>query len=294
MSERDSAASVHGGLSRRSVVTGGLSVAALGAIASNLFADDAAWAATWPTAAPTQSLATVVATARLQTGKASLACPATEGWSSRSTAVGWCDRFVNWFLRANGAPQTLGCTALYKAYAALGRAGTVASPGALMFMDWSGTGTMQHVGLVTDVGGGRILTIEGNNTPTVLPVGAYGNGTVQNKDRTLNRPRNQWFAYPVYLGYDSMTGVSSPGQSIQTPIAQRNNGMSSLYSTKDAIGTIYALAGDGRGRAAWLETRDTALATAWAGQHGVAAYLSPGTFTAWKASYLSAEPTVAG
>lgn len=286
------AGAIHGALSRRSVVAGGLSVAAFGAVASTLFDDDLARAATWPATVPTQSLAAVVAAARLQTGKASLDCPATEGWSSRSTAVGWCDRFVNWFLRANGAPQAPGCSALYAAYAALGRTGTVARPGALMFMDWSGTGTMQHVGLVTDLGDGRTRTIEGNTTPTVLPAGAYGNGTVQNKDRTLNRPANHWFAYPVYLGYDSMAGVSAAG--LQTPIARRNNGMSSLYSTKDAIGTIYALAGDGRGRAAWLETRDAALATAWAGQHGIAAYLSPGTFTAWKASYLSAQPTVAG
>ena len=280
------------GLSRRSVVAGGLTLAALSAAAGLDAAP--AWAATWPQALPKDSLATVIANARLQTGKSSLKCPATEGWSSRSTAAGWCDRFVNWFLRNNGAPQAAGCTALYGAYAALGRTGTVARPGALMFMDWSGTGGKQHIGLVTDLTDGHTRTIEGNTTPTVLPVGAYGNGTVQNKNRTLNAPKKSWFAYPVYKGYDSMTGVSSPGQSIQTTTARRNNGMSSLYTTTDATGVIYALAGDGRGRAAWLETRSTALYTAWAGQHGNAVYLSPSTFGSWKATYLSAEPTIAG
>lgn len=291
---------VHGGagtiadahnLSRRSVVAGGFAFAVFGAVAASGFDAAPAWAATWPKTIPTHSLALVIANARLQTGKSTLQCPATEGWSSRSTASGWCDRFVNWFLRTNGAPQAYGCTALYSAYAALGRTGTVARPGALMFMDWSGGGSKQHVGLVTDLTGGHIRTIEGNTTPTVLPAGAYGNGTVQNKNRTLNAPRKKWFAYPVYKGYDSMTGVSSPGHSIQTTTARRNNGMSSLYTTKDTTGTIYALAGDGRGSAAWLETRDVALYTAWTGQHGNAVYLTLATYGKWKALYLSPELT---
>lgn len=295
MSDRDSTSTVGSGLSRRSVVAGGVTLAALSAVAASGFDAAPAWAAaTWPKALPADSLAIVIAKARLQTGKSVLQCPATEGWSTRSTASGWCDRFVNWFLRNNGAPQAAGCTALYAAYAALGRTGTVARPGALMFMDWSGTGGMQHIGLVTDLTGGHVRTIEGNTTPTVLPVGAYGNGTVQNKNRTLNAPRKSWFTYPVYQGYDSLTGVSSPGQPIQTTTARRNNGMSSLYTTTDATGVIYALAGDGRGRAAWLETRSVALYTAWAGQHGNAVSLSPSTFGSWKASYLSAEPTIAG
>jgi len=289
----DSVGTVGNGISRRSVVAGGLTLAAFGAVEASVFAAPAWAAATWPLALPKDSLAVVIANARLQTGKSTLHCPATEGWSSRSTATGWCDRFVSWFLRGNGAPQVAGCTALYAAYAALGRTGSVAQPGALMFMDWTGAGSKQHVGLVTDLAGAHVRTIEGNTTPTVLPLGAYGNGTVQNKNRTLNGPRQKWFAYPVYKGYDSMTGVAAPGQSIQSTIARRNNGMSTLYTTKDAAGvTFYALAGDGRGRAAWLETKDVSLYTAWTGQHGNAVYLSPATFASWKATYLSAEPTL--
>lgn len=294
MSDRDGMGTVGSGLSRRSVVAGGVTFAALSAVAASGLDAAPAWAATWPKALPADPLAIVIANARLQTEKSSLQCPATQNWSSRSTASGWCDRFVNWFLRNNGAPQAAGCAALYTAYATLGRTGTVARPGALMFMDWSGTGSKQHVGLVTDLTDGHVRTIEGNTTPTVLPAGAYGNGTVQNKNRTLNAPKKRWFAYPVYKGYDSMTGVSSPGQSIQTTTARRNNGMSSLYTTTDATGVIYALAGDGRGRAAWLETRSVALYTAWAGQHGNAVFLSLATFGSWKATYLSAEPTIAG
>ncbi|MEO6200279.1 MAG: CHAP domain-containing protein [Cryobacterium sp.] len=289
----DSVGTVGNGISRRSVVAGGLTLAAFGAVEASAFATPAWAVATWPVALPKDSLAVVIANARLQTGKSTLECPATEGWSSRSTTAGWCDRFVSWFLRGNGAPQAAGCTALYAAYATLGRTGSVAQPGALMFMDWMGTGSKHHVGLVTDLTGEHIRTIEGNTTPSVLPLGAYGNGTVQNKNRTLNGPRQKWFAYPVYQGYDSMTGVAAPGQSIQSTIARRNNGMSTLYTTKDAAGvTFYALAGDGRGRAAWIETKDVALYTAWAGQHGNAAYLNPATFASWKASYLSAEPTL--
>lgn len=67
---------------------------------------------------------------------------------------------------------------------------------------------------------------------------------------------------------------------------QRNNNMASLYYTTVNGVTTFALAGDGVGNAAWLETTDQALANALAAQHGNAAYLTQGSFNQWKGWYL--------
>lgn len=64
--------------------------------------------------------------------------------------------------------------------------------------------------------------------------------------------------------------------------------MSTLYYTKDKTGNLFALAGDGAGSAAWLETRDQNLANDLAEQHGNAAFLTEASFASWKQRYLSA------
>lgn len=91
---------------------------------------------------------------------------------------------------------------------------------------------------------------------------------------------------------DARVNVAEP---VPTPRAQpspfprRNNNMASLYY-KTENGVLWALAGDGRGEAAWLETHLQSLANHWAGQHGTAALLSHDTFVAFKARYLSPDP----
>lgn len=69
-----------------------------------------------------------------------------------------------------------------------------------------------------------------------------------------------------------------------------NAEMATLYYTTDAQGPLYALAGDGVGQAAWLETRDVDLASALAGAKHVnqtAVYLTPASFNDWAAKYRS-------
>ena len=51
------------------------------------------------------------------------------------------------------------------------------TPGCLIFIDWNGDGTRNHVGLVEKCDGKRVYTIEGNSSDQVArrsyPVGYY-------------------------------------------------------------------------------------------------------------------------
>lgn len=64
--------------------------------------------------------------------------------------------------------------------------------GDLIFFDWNGSGTPNHVGFVVSVGGGVVTTIEGNKGGTV--------GT-----RTVNRTSNAILAFASYE-QDTRTG----------------------------------------------------------------------------------------
>lgn len=76
-----------------------------------------------------------------------------------------------------------------------------------------------------------------------------------------------------------------PGQDTSA-IYRRNNNMASLYYTTVNGVTTFALAGDGAGNAAWLETTDQQLANQLAAQHGNAAFLTPGSYNQWRGWYL--------
>lgn len=78
-------------------------------------------------------------------------------------------------------------------------------------------------------------------------------------------------------------GLPEPAQN--TEIHRRNNNMSSLFYKSENNVTTFALAGDGVGSAAWLETTDQVLANQLAMQHGNAAQLTPASFALWKSYY---------
>ncbi|GGR18147.1 M23 family metallopeptidase [Agromyces mediolanus] len=81
------------------------------------------------------------------------------------------------------------------------------------------------------------------------------------------------------------------GNPTTTPHVRNNNGMSSLFHIQNTDGShTWALAGDGRGTAAWLQISDVNVANGLAGQHGTAVNLDWGTWQAWKTAYLSKEP----
>ena len=68
-------------------------------------------------------------------------------------------------------------------------------------------------------------------------------------------------------------------------------GMATVYYKTENGSTTYALAGDGTGNAAWLETQDVSLATSLVAAHHIsqtAVRLSPDTFALWKKNYTNA------
>jgi Peptidase family M23 len=82
-----------------------------------------------------------------------------------------------------------------------------------------------------------------------------------------------------------LTGVAGVG-----PSTGKRKTMSTMYWCKDVNGSqgkVFALAGDGTGRAGWLETSSQDFANSLAAIHGNAIELSAGTWDAWKSAYLS-------
>ena len=67
--------------------------------------------------------------------------------------------------------------------------------------------------------------------------------------------------------------------------------VATVYFKTENGKTTYALAGDGQGKASWLETQDVALATALVAAHHIsqtAVRLSPDTFALWRKNYTNA------
>ncbi|NUS05512.1 MAG: CHAP domain-containing protein [Nonomuraea sp.] len=106
----------------------------------------------------------------------------------------WCSIFVSWVGEQTGARPQVGwdawTVAHAKWFAANGRWGTEARPGAVVFFSWKGSKSLdgiQHVGFVVkDNGDGTISTIEGNT----------GNGKVEERVRPTSQVVG--YGYPSY------------------------------------------------------------------------------------------------
>lgn len=73
-----------------------------------------------------------------------------------------------------------------------------------------------------------------------------------------------------------------------SPIQQpRRKTMATMYYVQRNGKTTFALAGDGNGQAAWLETEQQDFANKLAAIHGSAVQLSPDTWDLWRSKYLS-------
>lgn len=73
-----------------------------------------------------------------------------------------------------------------------------------------------------------------------------------------------------------------------TAIIRRNNNMASFFHLANYDGShTWALAGDGTGAAAWLQTMDKGVADALALQHGEPVTLDWDLWQGWKAAYLA-------
>ncbi|GAA4581779.1 hypothetical protein GCM10023194_14110 [Planotetraspora phitsanulokensis] len=85
------------------------------------------------------------------------------------TSQPWCDMFLSWGAHKLGYAHWFGQFAYTVSHARWFKQhhawGSVPVPGAVVFFDWSGTGTIDgidHVGIVASVDGKKIHTIEGN------------------------------------------------------------------------------------------------------------------------------------
>ena len=103
----------------------------------------------------------------------------------------WCTTFVLWCfnkagesygvkLYANIIPSGGNCNSMISWFQNKGRyhtksSGYVPKKGDLVFFDWSGNGSAQHVGIVKSYSGGTVYTIEGNNRSMVREC-SYVNG----------------------------------------------------------------------------------------------------------------------
>ncbi len=95
----------------------------------------------------------------------------------------WCTTFVLWCfnkagenygvkLYANIIPSGGNCNSMISWFKNKGRyhtksSGYIPKKGDLVFFDWSGNGSAQHVGIVKSYSGGDVYTIEGNNRSMV-------------------------------------------------------------------------------------------------------------------------------
>ncbi|MEO3783333.1 CHAP domain-containing protein [Actinocorallia sp. B10E7] len=87
----------------------------------------------------------------------------------------WCNMFVSWVAEETGTEDTVGQDAWTIAHAKWfkkeGRWGTTPKKGAIVFFNWQGEKNLDsivHVGIVADVKGGTVKTIEGNTSNAVL------------------------------------------------------------------------------------------------------------------------------
>ena len=111
----------------------------------------------------------VVQVAESQEGKGGTTYWSWYGFGSR---VEWCACFVSWcadqsgYIRSGVIPKFSLCSDGVKWFESKGRfrnGGYTPAAGDIIFFDWGNNGTIDHVGIVESVSGGKVNTIEGNS-----------------------------------------------------------------------------------------------------------------------------------
>jgi hypothetical protein len=124
-------------------------------------------------------------------------------------ALGWpsgqpyCDEFVSWVAREAGAADIIGrqcnCASHVAWFRTRGQFGRIPRTGAVVFFDWRGDHTADHVGFVESVMDGQhVVTIEGN---TEHPTAAGRQGVWR---------RIRWTGLVLGYGYPSYTSSRRP------------------------------------------------------------------------------------
>lgn len=110
-----------------------------------------------------------------KTGRAAETVERDGGSRNSYLKAAWCDMFVSWVAEETDTEDTVGQDAWTIAHAKWfkeeKRWGTTPKKGAIVFFNWQGKKSLDsivHVGIVTDVKGGKVKTIEGNTGNAVL------------------------------------------------------------------------------------------------------------------------------
>ena len=149
------------GISRRSMITGTISVAALAALGIDLSSIPA-----FATSALDQAVNEAQSMIGFTVGQANAAM---DNGPWKNTAPGaWCAWWASYICRATGTPRIIGAPELYDYYP-----GHYGSPqrGDVIYYDPPATGA--HVGFVVDVVGGVAHTVEGNTSGDPTHVKSY-------------------------------------------------------------------------------------------------------------------------
>lgn len=143
----------------------------------------------------------------------------------------WCAYFISWCASQAGIPSSIvprlgNCGSLTDWYQSRSiyysrSSGYVPKPGDMVFFNWDGGSSAQHIGIVTGVSGGSLFTIEGN---TGGDEGYMCNG----RTRELNGSYVLGYGVPKYNDADTYVGSYSFAASVSSSSASRSD--STVYS----------------------------------------------------------------
>ncbi|NNC10712.1 CHAP domain-containing protein [Planctomonas sp. JC2975] len=224
----DANTALESGLSRRSLLAGAGTLAALSVMGGVVISTAPAHAASPLSLNQVKAMAVGETGRTLAQVKSDLAV--TDPWLSWSGE--WCAWFVTWLLHNNGLGMLVDAEDPYPFYRSQGRVGTVPTTGALIFFG-STTSSIDHVGLVYDSANG-VETVEGNAGSNPWPSSVVHHNT--------NRGQSAiGYAYPVYSGYDSLPGVGgNPGGAAPVPTLK---GTDVFYVARN--GSVYLIVPQG-------------------------------------------------
>lgn len=189
-------------------------------------------------------------------------------YNGKKNGYAWCDIFVDWcFIHTFGLETGVallcqekngcgaGCTYSARYYKQKGRFHTTdPKPGDQIFFSDDGGKTSYHTGLVVDVRGGKVYTIEGNtsSTPGVVANG----GMVRDKSYSLSYAKIVGYGRPDYSIIKEEPEMSNIDETRQKLTSCANTGDNPSGWSKEA--TEYCkrkgiFNGDGAGNYGWQQ-----------------------------------------
>lgn len=144
----------------------------------------------------------------------------------------WCAYFISWCASQAGIPSSIlprlgNCITLTGWYQSRSiyytrSSGYIPKPGDMVFFNWSGGSSAQHIGIVTGVSGDNLYTIEGNTDGTS---GYMCNGRI----RSLSASYVLGYGVPKYNDAQTYVGLYAFAASVSSSNASRSN--SSVYAS---------------------------------------------------------------